>query len=60
MTRGLAAPKPPGGTGGSGEQSSVGAARVRADRWERRLPLSARSVSHPTTWLMTADRSSGT
>jgi hypothetical protein len=43
----------------SGEQSSVGAARVRADRWERRLPLSARSVSHPTTWLMTADRSVG-
>ena len=34
-----------------------GSARVRADRWERRLPRSARSVSRPTGRLMTADRS---
>ena len=30
----------------SGEQSSVGSARVGAYRWERRLPRSARWVSH--------------
>ena len=42
--------------GVSGEQSSVGLVRVGAYRWERRLPLSARLVSHSTSRLMTADR----
>ena len=42
--------------GVSGEQSSVGSARVGANRWERRLPRSARSVSLSTGRLMTADR----
>jgi hypothetical protein len=36
------------------EKSSVGAARLGACRWERRLPRSARSVSHPTRRLVTA------
>ena len=39
----------------SSEQSSVGPARVGAYRWERRLPRSARWVSHSTSRLATAD-----
>ena len=39
----------------SSEQSSVGSARGGANRWERRLPRSARSVSRSTGRLMTAD-----
>src|SRR5215471_21051275 len=39
----------------SSEQSSDRSRRRRADRWERRLPRSARSVSSPDGRLMTAD-----
>ena len=39
----------------SSELSSVGPARVGAYRWERRLPRSARWVSHSTSRLATAD-----
>ena len=39
----------------SGEQSSAGWRRVGADRWERRLPRSARLVSQSRQWLTTAD-----
>ena len=44
-----------GGVRASSEQSSDRSRRRRADRWERRLPRSARSVSFPRGRLMTAD-----
>ena len=39
----------------SSEQSSAGWRRVGAGRWERRLPRSARLVSHSPNWLTTPD-----